>query len=103
MVTFGSGFGEVFFGSRRDMDRRKFESVTGEGDCFGLVNCVGVVALATGFFVPGNFGSGSVGANSSSSCRLADMKGSYLSEKPLKGGISYENEKSIKKYLLTLR
>lgn len=89
-IGFGTGFGDVLFGKRNDIVRRKLESLG------VILLTVGVIAFPIGFLatigvlLPEDAAvcrTGVVsllfGEKSSSICRFADMKGSYLSENPL--------------------
>lgn len=82
---YGMGFVGDRLGARNDAVRRKlfeFVNFLGLGGVFAVVN--DLVELGVGVSFNGVDVAYAVGGeNRSSNCRLADMNGSYLSEKPL--------------------
>lgn len=79
------GFTGDLFGARNDEVRRKLDVFTnffGLGGVFAVV--IDFVMLDVGVSFSGvDVAYGIVGENRSSSCRLADINGSYLSDSPL--------------------
>lgn len=85
------GFTGDLFGARNDEVRRKLDVFTnffGLGGVFAVV--IDFVMLDVGVSFSGvDVAYGIVGENRSSSCRLADINGSYLSDSPLQSNTEH--------------
>lgn len=79
------GFDGDLFGTRSDDVRRKLDVLVnffGLGGVFAVDSDLAILGVS---FIGVDVAYGVVGENRSSSCRFADMNGSYLSDNPLEG------------------